>query len=127
MNLSSRILIVDREPAWRNFVAKVLGEEGYSVFMYEDIDSTLSKIATCDSDLILTDAALNMLINKLARDYPETRFIVFTAAPSVAEALAAFRRGAIDYESKSFDPAMLVGAVRSALRKSPVRARRFVS
>ena len=127
MDERKHILVVDREPEWRGFAARVLLEAGYVVSMHHDVATSLSEISQRASDLVLADASLDNLLNGLAKDHPDVRFVVFTASPSVVEALAAYRRGALDYESKSFDPLLILAAVKNALQKRPVRMPRFVT
>lgn len=127
MNTGERILVIDREPEWRDFVTEVLCRAGYTVSAYRDLPPTLSESLQQAADLLLTDASLHDLINMLATQYTDVRFIVFTTSPSVGEAIAVYRRGALDYESKSFEPGHLLAAVEEALGKPPARSPRFVS
>ncbi len=117
MNGGKHILVVDREPEWRNFVTEVLNRAGFVVSPHPDVASTLLEISRRVSDLVLADASLDELIDKLAVDFADIRFLVFSASPSVAEAIKSFRRGALDYESKSFDPGLILNAVNTALGK----------
>lgn len=126
MKSGERILVADREPEWRNFVTRVLHEAGYAVSPHQDAASTVAEISQRVSDLVVTDASLDDLIHRLAADFVDVRFLVFSAAPSVSEAIRVFRRGALDYESKSFDQDLILGVVRAALEKRPVSSLRFV-
>lgn len=126
MNNGDRILVIDREPEWRAFVAEVLRKAGYAVSAHRDVSSALAEILQQTTDLLLTDATLQELINKLATEYTAVPFIVFTTSPSVGEAITVYRRGALDYESKSFDPGFVLAVVREALGKDPVQSPRFM-
>lgn len=126
MNKVRRILVVDRDPEWRDFVAKILHGAGYVVSPHHDVASTLAEISDRVFDLVLTDASLEELINRLAIDFTDLGFLVFSASPSVGEAIRVFRRGALDYESKSFDPALILTAVKAAIEKPSVHSQFFV-
>ena len=115
-----RILVVDREPEWSAFVAKTLRKAGYEVRLEDDVDRVLGMLTGGESDLVLTDASLEAVIDAIAREGRDTRFVVFTTSPSVRQALDAYRHGALDYANKAFDSSTLLSIIRSALKKQPV-------
>lgn len=125
--MNEYILVVDREPEWREFVAEQLRDAGYSVSIQLDTASTFREVERRFPDLILADASLSDLVDRLAIDYRSLRFIVFTVSPSVQEALRAFRRGALDYEGKAFDTLALLRVVQVALDSAPVCSPRILS
>jgi DNA-binding response OmpR family regulator len=117
------ILVVAREPEWQTFVVQALRASGYTVYLASDTSSTLRAIAEFEIALIIVDAVLVELLKKLAWQYGNNRVLVVTATPSVAEAISAYRYGAVDYISKAFDASSLLDAVTAALQKRPVQQR----
>lgn len=117
MKTTKHIIIAEREPKWRNFLTQVLQDAGYAVSAYQDAVSSVAGLRQRPSDLVLIDASLQEPIHRLASDLTGVRFLVFSAAPSVSEAIGAFRRGALDYESKVFDRDLVLRVVQTALEK----------
>ncbi len=126
MKRQENILVVAREPEWQAFVMQALRQAGYNVYQANDKASALRVIAGDQPDLIIVDAILADLLKTLAWQYMDNRLMVVTATPSVAEAVSAYRYGALDYVSKTFDIASLLGAVTAALQKQPVQQRLLV-
>jgi DNA-binding response OmpR family regulator len=114
-----RILVVDREPEWRRFMVETLQKQGYTVYLGRDAQMTLREIADDNFDLIVVDALLLDWLDTPAIHRMCHRLLVVTAAPSVPEAVRAFRRGALDYVSKAFDASGLLGIIALALTKQP--------
>lgn len=125
MNTDERIWVIDREPGWRDFVSVVLRGAGYSTALLGGLSTIPDDVDENHVQLILADAALRDLLASLAGDHRHFRFVIFSAMPSVDEMLAAFRAGALDYCSKSFQPRELLAAVTLALQKQPVSMPRF--
>lgn len=126
MKQKENILVVAREPEWQTFVTQALRKAGYNVYLAHDKASALGAIAGYQPDLIIVDATLADLLKTLAWQSVDNRLMVVTATPSVAEAVSAYRYGALDYVSKAFDIAGLLEAVTAALQKQPVRQRLLV-
>jgi DNA-binding response OmpR family regulator len=114
-----RILIVDREPEWRRFIVETLQKHGYTVYLGSDAQTTLREIVDDNFDLIVVDALLLDWLDTPAIQRICHRLLVVTAAPSVPEAVGAFRRGALDYVSKAFDAPSLLSIITLALTKQP--------
>lgn len=123
MKNKENILVIAREPEWQTFVAQALRAAGYKVYLASDKPSALRAIAEHNLDLIIVDAVLAELLKTLAWQYVNNRLLVVTATPSVAEAISAYRYGALDYVSKAFDATNLLEAVAIALQKRPVQQR----
>lgn len=126
MKQKENILVVAREPEWQTFVMQALRQAGYNVYQANDKASALRVVSGYQPDLIIVDATLADLLKTLAWQYMGNRMMVVTATPSVAEAVSAYRYGALDYVSKAFDIASLLEAVTAALQKQPVQQRLLV-
>jgi DNA-binding response OmpR family regulator len=101
-------------------MVQALRAAGYTIIPASDTSSTLQAIAEFEIDLSIVDAVLVELLKTLARQYGKNRVLVVTATPSAAEAILAYRYGAVDYISKAFDASSLLDAVTAALQKRPV-------
>lgn len=123
MNAIARIMVVDNDPEWRSFVAHVLRQAGFVVELYNDVQEALHKIKDDDFDLIIVDAPLLNLLNLLAGETIRHRLLVVSGAPSVPEAITAYRWGALDYINKAFGEATLLQTVTGVLEKPPARQR----
>lgn len=123
MNKQGRILVIDREPQWQRFIVDTLRQDGYQVQAESDAQTTVREIRADNFDLIIVDAALLAWLDAPAIAHLRHRLLVVTAAPSVSEALWAFRRGALDYIGKVFDASALLISVAAALKNQPVPQR----
>lgn len=122
----ANILVVAKPDQWQTFVMQALRKAGYNVYQAHDQASALRAIAGDQPDLIIVDATLADLLKTLAWQYVDNRLMVVTATPSVAEAVSAYRYGALEYLSKAHDIASLLEAVTAALQKQPVQQRLLV-
>ena len=119
---SSRILIVDDQPAileaenqllrlegFRNIVTAESAEEARSAF-------TEDTIALVLLDLTLKGETGQSLLEWLRREHPDTEVIVVTASSDVSMAVECMRSGARDYLVKGVDSERLVPATSNALK-----------
>lgn len=126
MVVNARIMVVDNDPEWRSFVAHVLRQAGHVVALYNDVEEALQKIRDDNFDLVIVDAPLLNLLNLLGGDAIRHRLLVVSGAPSVPEAISAYRWGALDYINKAFGEASFLQTVSSVLEKPPARQSAFV-
>lgn len=114
MNMSKRVVIIERDPEWRQFVAKVLARAGYDV-------SVLTRGMPIDDHpaLFLVDGSMVEYVNRLVRG--RKQFVIFDNAPTIPNAVSAYRIGALDYVGKTFNPELLLRAVTEAQDKHSVR------
>jgi PAS domain S-box-containing protein len=107
----ARLLIVDDDPAIREFLKTRLMMEGYEVSEAEDAEKALEKLEEHpDTDLILLDVIMPGasgfdLLRTLKEDrrYCQIPVIMVTALGLVQDKELAFRLGAGDYLTKPFD------------------------
>lgn len=103
--MAESILIVDDEEIIRESLSFVLKKEGYSVQEAENGKVALEYIKERAFDLVITDIEMPEmkgieLMENISRLSPETMVVVITAYGSIESAIAALRRGAIDYVLK---------------------------
>jgi len=120
------VLIVDDEADLRAMVSESLSAEGYAVaeaVSGEDARERLRAFAydAVIIDLRLPDAdGLDILDAALAR-YPEILAVMITGFGGVAEAVAAMKRGAVDFLIKPFQLAQLSRVLTSGLEQRRLR------
>jgi len=105
--LDVRILIADDEPNILSLLARVLGEEGYTVFTAtggKEACETAEKeqVHLALVDLTMQDAS-GLEVLKFATDrVPSARVIIMTAFATAETAVEAMKQGALDYLIKPF-------------------------
>lgn len=122
------ILIVDDERDIRELVAGVLEDEGYTARTAADSDSALAAIAERRPSLVLLDVwlrgsrldGLDLLDVIKARD-PSLPVLVISGHGNLDTAVAAIRRGAVDFIEKPFEAERLVLMVARATETDRLR------
>jgi two-component system, NtrC family, response regulator HydG len=103
----ARVLVVDDEPKLGSLVSEMLELEGHAVVRTEGGRDALTRIATNDFDVVVTDLKMpdvdGMAVLHQARSRPNPAdVIVMTAFGTAADAVAAMKAGAADYLTKPF-------------------------
>jgi two-component system nitrogen regulation response regulator NtrX len=122
------ILIVDDERDIRDLVAGVLEDEGYTARTAADSDSALAAISERRPSLVLLDVwlrgsrldGLDLLDVIKARD-PSLPVLVISGHGNLDTAVAAIRRGAVDFIEKPFEAERLVMMVARATETDRLR------
>jgi len=103
--LSTRVLLVDDDPAMCEMLESRLSRRGYHVEWRTSGDEALASLASGDFDVVVTD--LNMprfggieLCERVVATRPDVPVIVLTAFGSFETAVAAIRAGAYDFITK---------------------------
>jgi CheY-like chemotaxis protein len=116
---STRLLIVDDEPAIRTVISQVLTGMGYQVRSAEDGTSALAEIRNQIPDIVLSD--LNMpgmsgseLISIIHRSYPSIQVIAMSGAFSGEEAPSGLAADA--FYQKGCGPGSLLKIIRALPR-----------
>ena len=120
--MGRKILIVDDETSMREFLAILLGREGYQVESAADAESALARLAERSFDLIISDVKMPgldgiALLERVKLSWPDTAVLMLTAFTTAEDAVEAMKRGAYDYIAKPFKVEELKILVRNALEK----------
>ncbi|MGH7966283.1 MAG: response regulator [Candidatus Binatia bacterium] len=115
----SRILVVDDERNIRKNLSMVLEAAGYEVDTAGDGEEALAKCREQHYDVALVDIQMPKmggleLLRYLRSLSPKTAVVILTAYGSVAHAVEAIKRGAVDFLEKPFDPnaiRLLIGEI----------------
>ena len=120
---SPRILIVDDDASFRQFLTLFLRKEGFEVQSCEDGKEALRWMEREKPDLILLDLRMPEVsglefLQTIRKKGLEVPVIVITAYASLDSAVKAKKEGAFDYLSKPFKLEMLRQKIKEALQKS---------
>jgi len=125
MAMTSRILIVEDEPALVAMLRYNLEKEGYRVEEAADGEEGLLKVEETAPDLVLLDWMLPRLsgieVCRRIRRKPQTRdlpVIMLTARGEEADRVRGLDTGADDYVTKPFSPGELMARIRALLRRA---------
>lgn len=118
---SPRLLVVDDDPAIREYLITRLDSEGFAVLAAEDVPSARQVLLdNPDIDLILLDVIMPgpsgfELLTALKKDeqFSEIPVIMVTALGLVEDKELAFRLGAGDYLTKPFDTREMLARIRT--------------
>jgi DNA-binding NtrC family response regulator len=130
-SVRNSILVVDDEPAQRQFQSAVLSKD-YEVVTAADVQEARRMIERRNFDLIITDERMprisgTELIKWVKEQLPEMPIIVLTAYGSVETAVEAVKMGADDYLIKPLkSPDELRRAVEKALKERVLRDRGLI-
>ena len=105
--MSRKILIVDDETSMREFLAILLGREGYAVVTAADAESALTLLSERSFDLIISDVKMPglggiALLERVKRSWSDTAVLMITAYSTAEDAVDAMKLGAYDYIAKPF-------------------------
>ena len=122
------ILVVDDETDIRELVAGVLEDEGYETRGAADSDAALEAVAQRRPSLVLLDVwlqgsrldGLELLDELKARD-PSLPVLVISGHGNIDTAVAAIRRGAVDFIEKPFEAERLLFLVQRATETERLR------
>jgi two-component system phosphate regulon response regulator PhoB len=125
--MSTRVLVVEDEPAIVELVSYSLKESGWDIASVGSTAAAWDSIRAGKPDLLLLDwmlpdqSGLRLLARLRAdRDFQDIPVIMLTAKSMEEDKLAGLNTGADDYVTKPFSPRELLARARALLRrKSP--------
>ncbi|WP_025323863.1 sigma-54-dependent transcriptional regulator [Deferrisoma camini] len=123
MSDTPRILVVDDEQSMREFLAILLGREGYAVDTAADRAGAEHALATAPYDLVITDLKLPDgtgldVLCAARRRAPDAQVVVITAFGTAESAVEAMKAGAYDYLTKPFKADEIRLTVAKALERT---------
>lgn len=119
-----RILLIEDEKKTAGFLAKGLGEAGFTVEVAPDGEAGLNLAMTKRFNLLIVDVMLPKkngwsVVATVRRKDVRTPILLLTARDSVRDRVKGLELGADDYLVKPFAFSELLARVRSILRRSP--------
>ena len=120
-----RILVIEDEKKTAAFLAKGLGEAGFTVDIAETGEAGLKAALSTAYDLLIVDVLLPEksgwdVVAAVRQRKTQTPILFLTARDSVRDRVKGLNLGADDYLVKPFAFSELLARVRSLLRRSPV-------
>jgi DNA-binding NtrC family response regulator len=108
LNPPKTILLVDDEGTVREVMKMALEAWGYDVWVAENGEEALSIIGVEEPQVVISDVIMPRmdglsLLRRLKRLDPRIAVILFTAHPSVRDAVSAMKEGAEDVLTKPID------------------------
>ena len=128
MSRRPRVLVVDDEQSMRELLEIVLGNAGYSVVAASSPETAHAALEAEPFDCLLTDLRMGNdrnagmdLLSWVQEHSPATPAIMITAHGSVETAIAAMKRGAVDYLMKPFKNDEIRLVVQRAIAERDLR------
>jgi two-component system response regulator RegX3 len=119
--MSSRILLVEDEPAIAEAIAYALKDAGFEVDAVGDGGEALEASRRLDYDLMILDLLLpgmsGLNVCRTVRAESDLPILMLTARESELDRVVGLETGADDYVTKPFSIAELVSRVRALLRR----------
>lgn len=121
MSTTTKVLIVDDEPAIRKLVRVGLGSQGYAILEAGTARDAVAQVKAERPDVILLDLGLpdmpgHDLLGKWRAELLELPIVILSSRTDEAGIVAALELGADDYVTKPFGMQELVARIRVALR-----------
>lgn len=117
-----RILVVDDEPAIREFMAIAFGEEGYTVETAGSGEEALRILTERPVHTVFTDIRMPgidgvELLKRVRLKWQETEVVIMTSHATVETAVNAIRQGAYDYLVKPVEDVEVLLALARRVRE----------
>lgn len=120
MTTSTRVLVVDDEPAILRFLKPALEANGYEIEAVGTVNEAVKHIAAKAPDIVVLDLGLpdgdGKTVIRQVREWSRVPIIVLSARDREAEKIEALDLGADDFVNKPFGVGELMARLRAALR-----------
>jgi len=122
------LLIIEDTQELREYLVRVLADQGYTVLSAGDGTSALKLFEKISPDLVILDLGLptisgESVCKEIKRISPTTLVLVLTARDNPSDIAATLNLGADDYMAKPFEVDELVARVKARLRGSSATER----
>src|SRR6185312_1800460 len=123
---SPRLLVVDDEPMICEVLCAFLQEHGFECQICGSADEALAELGKASYDLVISDYQMPGrsgmdLLQAASQLYPQTAFLMVTAASDAQTAVEAMRHGAANYLVKPLELKQVLAAVQQALERQQQR------
>ncbi len=118
---TTRILVVDDDPAIRHMLAEYLGQHGYEVVLAASGAAMRAELERATPSVVRLDLGLpgedGLTLARYLRERHSVGIIMVTGAGDVVDRVAGLEVGDDDYIAKPFDPRELRARLKSVLRR----------
>ena len=118
-----KVLIIDDDGDLLHLVGLLFKKAGAQIFTARDGLEGISKLFTCDPDLIILDVMMpgtnGFEVCRMLRQVSDVPIIMLTALNHEQEMLQGLEAGADDFLSKPFNTEILLARAKTVLRRSP--------
>lgn len=116
------ILVVDDEINVRTVFSDILKKEGYYVRGAKDGYEAIKAVDEESFDLVLVNLEMPRMngietLENIKKRKPQLQVIIYTEYGSIATAVEAIRKGAVDYLNEPFSPRELKLSIKKALEQ----------
>ena len=123
MRSENQVWVVDDDGSIRWVLEKALSQAGITARCFEDGDKLLSKIASEQPEVIISDIRMPgadglTVLSHITEHYPDLPVIITTAHSDLDSAVASYQKGAFEYLPKPFDIEELVAITERALAQA---------
>jgi two-component system response regulator FixJ len=123
MSQSSKVYVIDDDPAMRDSLDFLLGAAGFSVRLFDSAQTFLDELASLEAGCVLTDVRMPgidgmELLRQLNSGVRKLPVIVMTGHGDVPLAVEAMKLGALDFLEKPFEDDRLIGMIETALAQN---------
>jgi DNA-binding NtrC family response regulator len=108
-----RILIIDDEPRWIDFVKQDL--DIFEIVVAQSEKEALERLKENMFALVIASSRHLKVLETISEKYSDKTVVVTTIKPSVEEAIEAYRLGAVRYFPKSFSQKDLLKQVKDII------------
>lgn len=122
MEKSTKILVVDDDPALRQLLADYLNKHGMDTLLAPDATDLASRIRRFAPDLVVLDRMMPGIdgadaCRALRAQSEDIPVILLTAKDEAVDRIIGLEAGADDYLGKPFDPRELLARIEAVLRR----------
>ena len=122
MSISPKILIVEDDADFRQFLVKLLNLKDYEALTAGNGYEALTYLNANAVDLVLLDICLPdmdgyWIMDRIKTKFPDTPVIMMTGSASVDSAVKAIKKGAYDYLEKPFATEKLLNTVQNGIER----------
>jgi DNA-binding NtrC family response regulator len=118
--MKEKVMVVDDTEEVRDIVTTILQTNGYDAIPKANAAQLLASFSEPEPDVILLDLKLPDgdgldLLPQIKKQWPDTEVIVLTGHATFDVAVEATKRGAYNFQSKPFDPKVLLVTLQRAV------------
>jgi len=116
------IIVIDDEQRQRDILKTILEDEGYEAHTASSAEEGLELINALHPDVVITDLKMGgisgvQLLDSLPEGSARPAVIIMTAYGTIASAVEAMKKGALDYLTKPLEKDVIVFTVRKAVER----------